>query len=79
MSEIDKLQQQIDDLEYKVAFQEDTIDQLNTALTRQQGDIERMTLQIQYLISKLQHVEPENIASQAEETPPRIIETTPYA
>ncbi|OOE97628.1 SlyX family protein [Salinivibrio sp. IB643] len=70
MSEIDKLQQQIDDLEYKVAFQEDTIDQLNTALTRQQGDIERMTLQIQYLISKLQHVEPENIASQAEETPP---------
>ncbi|OOF12323.1 SlyX protein, partial [Salinivibrio sp. MA427] len=43
MSEIDKLQQQIDDLEYKVAFQEDTIDQLNTALTRQQGDIERMT------------------------------------
>ncbi|NUY55253.1 SlyX protein [Salinivibrio sp. MA351] len=70
MSEIDKLQQQIDDLEYKVAFQEDTIDQLNTALTRQQGDIERMTVQIQYLVSKLQHVEPENIASQAEETPP---------
>lgn len=70
MSEIDKLQQQIDDLEYKVAFQEDTIDQLNNALTRQQGDIERMTVQIQYLVSKLQHVEPENIASQAEETPP---------
>ena len=70
MSEIDKLQQQIDDLEYKVVFQEDTIDQLNNALTRQQGDIERMTVQIQYLVSKLQHVEPENIASQAEETPP---------
>jgi Uncharacterized protein conserved in bacteria len=70
MSEMDKLQQQIDDLEYKVAFQEDTIDQLNTALTRQQGDIERMTVQIQYLVSKLQQVEPENIASQAEETPP---------
>lgn len=70
MSEMDKLQQQIDDLEYKVAFQEDTIDQLNTALTRQQDDIERMTVQIQYLVSKLQQVEPENIASQAEETPP---------
>ncbi|SIO17529.1 SlyX family protein [Salinivibrio sp. ES.052] len=70
MSEIDKLQQQIDDLEYKIAFQEDTIDQLNSALTQQQGDIERMTAQIQYLVSKLKNIEPENIASQAEETPP---------
>ncbi|OOE32717.1 MULTISPECIES: SlyX family protein [Salinivibrio] len=70
MSEIDKLQQQIDDLEYKVAFQEDTIEQLNHALTQQQGDIERMTVQIQYLVSKLKNIEPENIASQAEETPP---------
>ncbi|KKA44772.1 MULTISPECIES: SlyX family protein [Salinivibrio] len=70
MSEIDKLQQQIDDLEYKVAFQEDTIEQLNSALTQQQGDIERMTVQIQYLVSKLKNIEPENIASQAEETPP---------
>nr|WP_025673243.1 SlyX family protein [Salinivibrio socompensis] len=70
MSEMDKLQQQIDDLEYKVAFQEDTIDQLNTALTQQQSDIERMTIQIQYLVNQLQQVEPENIASQADETPP---------
>ncbi|ODP97890.1 SlyX protein [Salinivibrio sp. SS3] len=70
MSEIDKLQQQIDDLEYKVAFQEDTIEQLNHALTQQQGDIKRMTVQIQYLVSKLKNIEPENIASQAEETPP---------
>ncbi|OOE74121.1 MULTISPECIES: SlyX family protein [Salinivibrio] len=70
MSEIDKLQQQIDDLEYKVAFQEDTLEQLNSALTQQQGDIERMTVQIQYLVSKLKNIEPENIASQAEETPP---------
>ncbi|WP_420804833.1 SlyX family protein [Salinivibrio socompensis] len=67
---MDKLQQQIDDLEYKVAFQEDTIDQLNTALTQQQSDIERMTIQIQYLVNQLQQVEPENIASQADETPP---------
>ncbi|WP_025739218.1 SlyX family protein [Salinivibrio socompensis] len=70
MSEMDKLQQQIDDLEYKVAFQEDTIDQLNTALTQQQSDIERMTIQIQYLVNQLQQVEPENIASQADEPPP---------
>ncbi|QIR05127.1 SlyX family protein [Salinivibrio costicola] len=70
MSEIGKLQQQIDDLECKVAFQEDTIEQLNDALTQQQGDIERMTVQIQYLVGKLKDVAPTNIASQSEETPP---------
>ncbi|ODP99067.1 MULTISPECIES: SlyX family protein [Salinivibrio] len=70
MSEIGKLQQQIDDLECKVAFQEDTIEQLNDALTQQQGDIERMTVQIQYLVGKLKDVAPANIASQSEETPP---------
>ncbi|AMG30371.1 SlyX protein [Grimontia hollisae] len=64
------LQKQIDDLEIKQAFQEQTIEELNDALTQQQRTLDKMNTQIAFLVTKLKAMEPANIASMSEETPP---------
>ncbi|MFZ7199170.1 SlyX family protein [Avibacterium avium] len=61
---------QIAELETKVAFQEHAIEELNQALIEQQFIIEKMQLQLRHLAAKLKDLQPSNIASQAEETPP---------
>ncbi|UXN34973.1 SlyX family protein [Avibacterium paragallinarum] len=61
---------QIAELETKVAFQEHAIEELNQALIDQQFIIEKMQLQLRHLAAKLKDLQPSNIASQAEETPP---------
>ncbi|KXF82863.1 SlyX family protein [Enterovibrio coralii] len=65
-----RLQKQIDDLEIKQAFQEHTIEELNDAITQHQLTIDKMTSQISFLVTKLKAMEPANIASMSEETPP---------
>lgn len=65
-----KLQQQIDDLEIKLAFQEHTIDELNDAVTQQQITLDKLNVQIVFLVNKLKSMEPSNIANMSEETPP---------
>ncbi|OBX09839.1 SlyX [Gallibacterium salpingitidis] len=69
-NELNPLLQRLDELEMKVAFQENTIEQLNQALVDQQFTIEKMQLQLRYLAQKLKDMQPSNIATQAEETPP---------
>ena len=64
------LEQRFTELEMKAAFQEKNLDDLNQSLVEQQIIIEKMQLQIRYLASKLKDMQPSNIASQAEETPP---------
>ncbi|MFZ7173504.1 SlyX family protein [[Pasteurella] aerogenes] len=64
------LEQRIIELEMKIAFQEKNVDDLNQSLVEQQLIIEKMQLQIRHLASKLKDMQPSNIASQAEETPP---------
>lgn len=64
------LEQRVTELEMKAAFQEKNLDDLNQSLVEQQLIIEKMQLQIRYLASKLKDMQPSNIASQAEETPP---------
>ncbi|MCW9699265.1 MULTISPECIES: SlyX family protein [unclassified Avibacterium] len=61
---------QIAELETKVAFQEQAIEELNQALVEQQFILEKMQLQLRHLAAKLKDLQPSNIASQAEETPP---------
>ncbi|MCW9710848.1 SlyX family protein [Avibacterium paragallinarum] len=61
---------QIAELETKVAFQEHAIEELNQALVEQQFILEKMQLQLRHLAAKLKDLQPSNIASQAEETPP---------
>lgn len=73
MSEVLTLEQAmeaIEDLQTKVSFQEHTIDSLNEALTDQQYQIEKMQVQMRFLMDKVKGFEPSNIAKASEEAPP---------
>ena len=70
MSEIQQLQSRLDELEMKLAFQEQTIDELNDALTKQQFMIDRMEVQLKFMVGKVKGMQTSNMASESEETPP---------
>lgn len=70
MPSLNKLQQQLAELEVKLTFQEGTIDDLNQSIIEQQFIIDRLQQQVRLLAGKLSNLQPSNIASQAEETPP---------
>lgn len=63
-------EQYLAELEMKIAFQEKTIEELNQALIQQQFSLDKIQLQLRYLANKLKDIQPSNIASRAEETPP---------
>lgn len=65
-----QLQQRIDDLECKLAFQEQTIDELNAALTQQQLLINKMQDQMKYVVGKMKNMDTSHLADPANETPP---------
>ncbi len=69
-STIEALQQRIEDLEYKAAFQEQTIEDLNQALSQQQLLITKMQHQMKYVVSKVKNIDSPNMATAEEETPP---------
>lgn len=64
------LEQRIVELEMKVSFQENALEELNQALIEQQFLLDKMQLQLRYVVGKLKDMQPSNIASLAEETPP---------
>ncbi|MEX4603775.1 SlyX family protein [Haemophilus influenzae] len=64
------LENRIEELEMKIAFQEQLLDELNHALVQQQFDIDKMQVQLRHMANKLKDFQPSNIASQSEETPP---------
>lgn len=70
MSIQQNLEQRIAELEMKSVFQETAIEELNQSLIEQQFLIDKMQVQLRYLVNKLKDMQPSNIASQAEETPP---------
>lgn len=70
MSISKNLEPRIAELEMKLTFQETIIEELNQALIEQQFLIDKMQVQLRYLMNKLKDVQPSNIATQAEETPP---------
>lgn len=70
MSISKNLEPRIAELEMKLTFQETIIEELNQALIEQQFLIDKMQVQLRYLVNKLKNVQPSNIATQAEETPP---------
>ena len=67
---MEQLSQRVEDLETKLAFQEATIDELNNEVVAINKIVAEQQYQIQLLITKLKAIEPSNIASQSEETPP---------
>ncbi len=60
----------IETLESRLAFAEYAVEQLNDEVTTQGRELDRLKHQIQLLVDKLQSVQPSQIASMAEETPP---------
>lgn len=60
----------IEQLQMKVAFQEDTIESLNKALIAQQKQLEELQFSFKQVVNKLRAIEPSNMAAEHEETPP---------
>ncbi|GLT14789.1 SlyX family protein [Vibrio algivorus] len=65
-----ELKQRIDGLECQVAFQEQTINELNDALSQQQLLITRMQDQMKFVVGKVKNLDTSNLADASEETPP---------
>ncbi|ARD23687.1 MULTISPECIES: SlyX family protein [Shewanella] len=64
------MQQKIDDLEMKIAFQDSTIEELNQEVIKLNDLVAFQQHQMSLIVNKLQAMEPSNMATQAEETPP---------
>ncbi len=67
---IQQLEARINDLECQLAFQEQTIEDLNGALSQQQLQITKMLDQMKYVVGKVKNMDTSNLADPAEETPP---------
>ncbi|MGB0894808.1 MAG: SlyX family protein [Parashewanella sp.] len=65
-----QLQQQVEDLETKLSFQELTIEQLNQEVVKLNDLLAQQQFQLELMVSKIKAMEPSNIASLADETPP---------
>lgn len=65
-----QLEQRVNDLECQLAFQEQTINELNDALTQQQLLITKMQDQMKYMVGKVKNIDTSNLADISEETPP---------
>lgn len=75
MSDYQTLQNQIDALQEKMAFQDDTIEQLNAIVTQQDIIISKMEHRFTVLGSKLQDMEsnmPNKSFDPADEVPPHF-------
>ena len=64
------MNQQLELLETKVAYQEMTIEELNQMVVKLQADISKLKEQLMLLSQKLQATQTSNIANLSEETPP---------
>lgn len=64
------MEDRIIELETKLAYQEDTIEELNQVVTRQQDELALLTLAIQKLHDQVKQMAPSNLASIDQEAPP---------
>ncbi|MDA0128866.1 SlyX family protein [Vibrio sp. MarTm2] len=67
---VEQLENRVNDLECQLAFQEQTIEELNEALSQQQLLITRMQDQMKYVVGKVKNMDSSNLADQSEEAPP---------
>ncbi|ABE56189.1 SlyX [Shewanella denitrificans OS217] len=65
-----ELQQKIEDLETKLAFQELSVEELNQEVIKLNQLVAKQQQQISLMVNKLMDIEPSNMASESEETPP---------
>ncbi|SQH75490.1 Protein SlyX homolog [Shewanella benthica] len=64
------LEQRVEDLEMKLAFQDATIEDLNQQVIKLNDLMSDQQQAIRLLVSKLQTAEPSDIVSQSDESPP---------
>lgn len=67
---VEQLESRVNDLECQLAFQEQTIEELNEALSKQQLLITKMQDQMKYVVGKVKNIDGSNLADASEETPP---------
>ncbi|MBE3686213.1 SlyX family protein [Vibrio parahaemolyticus] len=67
---IEQLEARINDLECQVAFQEQTIEDLNSALSQQQLQITKMQDQMKYVVGKVKNMDSSSMEDPANEPPP---------
>jgi SlyX protein len=60
----------IEQLQMKVAYQEDTIETLSNALADQQKQLDQMAFQLRHVVEKLKQVQPSNVTDASQEPPP---------
>lgn len=65
-----QLEERIEQLEMKAAFQEDNIDTLNHEIFEQQRRVQQLIEQVALLAIKLKESEPNQLASEKEEMRP---------
>ncbi len=67
---VEQLKARINDLECQLAFQEQTVEELNDALSQQQIQLTRIQEQMSFMVSKVKSLSSSNLADESEETPP---------
>ena len=67
---IEQLENRVNDLECQLAFQEQTIEELNEALSQQQLLITKMQDQMKFVVGKVKNMDGSNLADASEETLP---------
>lgn len=67
---VNHLQTQIDELETKLAFQEQTIEDLNQEVIKLNDLVAKQQYYLELLVQKIKAIEPSNMATANEETPP---------
>lgn len=64
------MEDRLAELESRVAFQDNTIQELNDVIVKQQHQLDRLVSQCQELRDQLQAILPSVLANLSEETPP---------
>ena len=64
------LVERVEELEMKLTFQDELIEQLNQSLIEQQSDIRKLTRLLEKMGNEMKDMRESNIADQAQEAPP---------